>query len=67
MPTIKKKVKEPLEKKHTTNGIIMGIAIISLAVSIFAFVKSMNNESTTKVCSILGVDMLTQKVSMECK
>ena len=67
MPIIKKKGIVPPAKKHIADKIIMGIAILSLAVSISAFVKSFSNESSTKICSILGVDMLTQKVSMECK
>lgn len=65
MPKVNK-VKE--NERKSDSGILsqvaLGLSILSLVVSIVSFAEV--NSTRAKQCSVIGVDMVTQKVTLDC-
>ena len=52
-------------KQSVLPQVALGLSILALVVSVVSFAEV--NSERTKQCSVLGVDMSTQKVTLECK
>ena len=53
------------ENESVLPQVALGLAILALVVAVVSFAEV--NSERTKQCSVLGVDMVTQKVTLECK
>lgn len=53
------------EKESVLPQVALGLAILALVVAVISFAEV--NSERTKQCAVLGVDMVTQKVTLECR
>lgn len=52
-------------KESVLPQVALGLSILALVVSVVSFAEVKSER--TKQCAVLGVDMTTQKVTLECK